>query len=293
MERHRRMKDIMNGKLLAGLLFALLAAGCSGKKDEKKDDARVMDKDEGPSREKPADKDNKPANKDGKPADKDDQPPIDNSPAPRITGEKIGSEFRADVTAATAKYHGKVFELKSTIEEMGLSTAGEAYLSLAGALEPTLSLIECYVKDKEPWNRAVPGQMATLRGRCEILGGELKFRECQILDVNGPKAIAVKAADLAQQYEKDEAGAAKMYENKWLEVAGEMGTDEPAEAFGKTVFKLKVPGKVSITCSAEGGMAAQAKRLKPGQQVKLIGKQRPYSAAEGIDLVSCILLAKP
>ncbi len=278
-------------KLLASLMPLLLLAGCSGKKedDKKRDDSgpKIMDKEEGPPKTKP-----KPPEKETA-KDKDDTPPPDQPAGGRITGEKIGDEFRNDVKAATAKYNDKLLELTSPIEEIGVSATGEAYLVVEGTQIPTPQRIECYTTDKEPWTRAAPGQTVKLKGRCRIIGGELKFIDCQILDATGPMPIRVKAAELAEAYEKDAAAAGKTHEGKWLEVTGEVEKVDRVEAADKAVLTLKKSGKLPISCILEGGLADQTRKLTAGQTVKLLGRQKAFDAESGIELLSCVLIAKP
>jgi hypothetical protein len=275
-------------RLQVSLLFLLLV-GCSGsKEDNKKPDGSVS---KSTDREKPQPT-TKPE-KTEKDSDREEKPPPQSAEM-RITSEKIGEEFRNDVKATTAKYNDKVLELSGVVEEIGLSSRNDAYLLLEGTQIPTQQLIECLTTDKEPWNRVTPGQTVTLRGRCEILGGEMKFRNCQIVEPKSPVRVGIKSTDLAQAYEKDAEAAAKTYEGKWLEVSGEFDKVDRLTSMEKAVVMLKIPGKVGISCVVDGGMVALAEKLKGGQSIKVLGRVKVFDpGAGGVELLSCVLTAKP
>jgi len=178
-----------------------------------------------------------------------------------------------------------VLELSGVVEEIGLSTQGDVSLFLEGTQIPTPQSIECLTIDKEPWNKVTPGQTVTLRGRCEILGGELKFRNCQIVEAKGAARVSITSAELAQAYEKDAEAAGKTYEGKWLEVSGEKEKVDRLTSMEKAVLTLKTTGKVAISCLVDGGMIAQAEKVKPGQSVKVLGRVKAFDAGAGVELL--------
>jgi hypothetical protein len=275
---------------LFGLLLVVLLAGCSGKKestDDKKDGSKTSAENT----------DKKTTEELVKTTDKDGKPPIEQGATDlKVSGKAIRTEFRDDREKALAKYRGKLIEVESPVLEVGASLTGESYLILAGPTEPLELKLQCYTIEKEPWSKVSPGQTVKLKGRCgDVVGEELllQFRECAIVSVSGPGAIAVAAEKLVEEYAKDPAAAAKMYDDRYLLLTGEVDKVEVIDAVNKPRIVLKTGGKISLSCVAEESMLTQAKRLKPGQPVKLLGKQRPFSPTEGIDLIECVLFAKP
>jgi hypothetical protein len=267
------------------LCITFLTIGCSGKQDADKksgDDSKVMDKDEGPPK-----KDTKPPRKDNDLPHKDFEPPVDPPSVGRVNSDVISQEFRDDADRAKGKYHGKVLELTGPVAEMGLTATGDAYVVLEGVQVPIARTIECVLSDKEPWHKVVPGQTCTLKGRCEYLGGELRFKECKVTGASGPGRILIAPADLSERYEKDAAAAEKEYGGRYLELKGTLGKVEDADNTARLTFNMA--GKVGITCHLEGGMADRARKLKPGTRITLLGRPVEYNTAAGIVLKGCLL----
>jgi hypothetical protein len=270
------------------LLLALLTIGCSGKQDENKksgDDSKVMDRDEGPPKT-----DRKPPRKDDDLPKKDGEPPVNPPSVGEVKSEVISQEFRDDAEKAKTRYHGKVLQVTGRIEEMGLTATGDAYIVLEGVQVPVARTVEFIMGQKDPWREVVPGQDCILKGRCEYLGGELRFKEGKVLPaagILGPTRIRVAPAVLSASFEKDAAAAEKQYGGRYLELTGAVGKVEDAD--NALRLTLNTVGKVGITCHFEGAMAERARRLKPGAQVKLVGKLDSYNPTDGITLKGCLL----
>jgi tRNA_anti-like len=269
----------------------ILLLGCSGKKEtrtsekseDRKSDPKVKTGDKKTTDRKPV-----------KVTDQDVKQPVDDSPGEfRVEALNFRKEFRDDVKAATKKYHGMIIEVQSAVEEVGATATGDGYFLLAGVTEPLPLNFQCLTVDKQPWASAIPGQTVKLRGRCEVLGEELKLRDCKILEVTGPGPLLIAAVKLVQDYDKDAAATAKMYDDRYLLLTGEVDRTEEIAALNTARILIKVAGKITVSCVLDSMMADQAKRLKPGQPIKLVGQQRPFNAAEGVELSRCLLFAKP
>src|SRR5438105_15842570 len=96
------------------LILLAFLAGCSGKK-ESGGDRKSEDE------QRPKDAGKKPDDTVVKPRDKDEKPPIDESPSGiRVSGETISKAFHDDLKAASAKYKGKLIEVNSLVEKVGV-----------------------------------------------------------------------------------------------------------------------------------------------------------------------------
>ncbi len=272
------------------LFVVLIPLGCSSKSDDgtgkkgdddKKDNGRrVMDKDEGPPRDR-------------KPPPKDDDNPAPAGNAIPIKGKDLAVAFRDGPEKARAKYNGNLLEVTSLVKEMGLTATGEAYLTLSGCEEPLDTFFECVASEKEPWSKVLPEQTVKLQGKCEFLGGQLRLRDCKVIDATGPNRVKIIAADLVKAYEKDADAAGKQYDGKWVELTGEVDRVEPIVALDTFRVLLKSPGKAAISCGIGPGLGPVAKALKPGNPVRLVAKVRKFSAEEGLDLTDALIYAKP
>jgi hypothetical protein len=286
---------------LAVLLLTLILPGCSGNKEtdgKKKDDnSKLMDRGERPPKNKEnapkKDREDRPPVKKNHEDKPDDSKPPDTGEVKKVASTDLGDEFRADNEATKKKYHGKVLEVTGLIEEMGLTAVGDAYLMLAGQREPVARQIEFVMKESEPWAKVVPGQTATIKARCEILGNEPRFKEGTILNVKGPDRVNVKAADLASAFAKDAAAATKEYGDRYVEIDGEVARKE--DAAGKDLVKVtfKTPGKGLVTCEFTGEGIRPLRKVNEGDNVRVVGQVSGYNAAQGIEVKNCFVIAKP
>src|SRR5262249_58257834 len=156
----------------------------------------------------------------------------------RVNSDVLSQEFRDEAEKAKGRYHGKVLEVTGPVAEMGLTATGEAYVVLEGVQVPIARTIECVLSEKEPWRRVVPGQKCTLKGRCEYLGQELRFKECKVTDVKGPDRIVIAPAELSSRYEKDAAAAEKEFGGRYLELTGTVGKVEVVDNAVKLTFNV-------------------------------------------------------
>jgi hypothetical protein len=174
----RSRADIRGRKIEAILyIIALLLSGCSGQKEDGKKDrvSRIVDKEKGLPKPKKDDRTKT------EPVSKDGPAPADPPATQRIEAATLSEEFRDEAARAKGKYHGKLLELSGVVDEIGVTATGDAYVVLQGVQNPVPRTIECIMSEKGPSSKLVRGQTVTLKGRCEYLGEELRFKECKLL----------------------------------------------------------------------------------------------------------------
>ena len=132
--------------------------------------------------------------------------------------------------AAQAKFSGKVVELTGVLLMFGPpreEVPGPTFHLLAREAKPIPKFVLCTSGDSSPWKRATPDQTITVRGRA--VDGEL--RSCQIIEVKGPPAPALTAAQFTKDSEK--------YQERWVIVTGEIETITTYEASDDPELILK------------------------------------------------------
>ena len=142
-----------------------------------------------------------------------------------LTAHEYDLAWKKDPKAARKGYEGKLIQLKGTIENMGVHSEGNPWVS-AGS--PWVSLktgnkipgtdiedtVICYLKEKDPWRKIGFGQSITVRGRGHELGTPLLDSDIVALDRNPVQAVS--AVDLTKRFGVDRG---KMEEAEEIEAA--------------------------------------------------------------------------
>src|SRR5262249_43345369 len=144
------------------------------------------------------------------------------------------------------KYKGKTVELTGTVKGAGKNISGTVYLSLQVGSD--LVGVQCYTTDQKPWEKATPGQKVRIRGQFPEIVVFPALVGCTIVEVSGPKAPPVQAADLAKEYAADREAAVKKYNGKWLILSGEV-EEKKTNDVGAVGVYLRTGQKVKVACN--------------------------------------------
>jgi hypothetical protein len=197
------------------------------------------------------------------------------------SGERI-SVTEAEIADAMRKddldrFLGKQLELKGVVGALGADGGGNLILE-----EVRLNTVE-----HEPWTKVMPGQLATLVGTYTEDRG-LKF---SIESVAGDR-IVMEAQELATEFVADKAAANAKYKEQWLELHGTVAKSETLDADIVRV-SLKAENDNVVECSFfPEGQLEPVKKLKEGDQVKLVGRFATQTSFDAPILNACLLITE-
>src|SRR5262249_35457580 len=161
----------------------------------------------------------------------------------------------------------------------------EACLELKDAVD-----IKCFTADKNPWRRALPGQRIKLKGRVakrDGADGGVLFG-CVITDVSGAPPPTLTAEELGKQYAADRAGTSGKYNGKFMILTGETAKVTVRLGMESTVI-FQTTGKLRVS-AVFFGLRSEARALKPGDKIKVLGECTLNPSPDEVKLHSCILV---
>jgi len=233
-------------------------------------------------------------------------PPTKESPTPRdrpaekvekaekadftLTAEQFDKEVSDNKEAAEAKYKGMTIELTGTVQGAGKDLSGDGHLWLAAGT--ALFGVQCFTTDQKPWEKATLGQKVRIRGQYPEVVGLPALVGCTIVEVSGPKAPVVQAADLAKEYAADAEATEMKYKDQWLLLAGEV-TQTKAKGFGAGRVYLRGGEKVKVVCNLTSLEKEEEAAVAVGRRVKVLGQFSRAAGGEGeVGLNMCVYLGK-
>jgi hypothetical protein len=197
------------------------------------------------------------------------------------SGERI-SVTEAEIVDAMkkddlARFFGKQLELKGVVGALGADGGGNMILE-----EVRLNTVE-----NEPWTKVMPNQEVTLVGTYTEERG-LKFA---IESVTGDR-IVMEAPELATEFVADKEAANTKYKEKWMELRGTVAKTETLDA-DIIRLSLKAENDNVVECSFfPEGQEEQVKKLKEGDQVKLVGRYATQTSFDAPILNACLLITE-
>lgn len=207
------------------------------------------------------------------PAASDDKSLADAKPDFTFTAQAWHEEFKKDEAAARIKYMDKVIELTGVVNVVLSQQAAPGLSSLAMVhLDVPMDSVgvRCDCTPPDLWKTVMPGSNTTVRGKYTVnsrLKGELY--PCVVVKTDS-KTVAVSAAALAAEVEKDPKSAGEKYDKKWIFITGKFKSLSVDKNRINWV-NLEVSNKVSITCGVSEDVVKSLKSLEPGQPVKAFG----------------------
>ena len=197
-------------------------------------------------------------------------PIADTPPDFILEPEDFYKELKANKTAATEKYKGKVIQLTGVLNKYLKTLSGKVELNL---LAPGYILdIQCYTTDPEPWTTAVPCQTVTLKGRFPDKFIIPQLRDCVILKVTGENSTTFTVIELARAYDSDPKGFMDEYYDTCLIISGVVESkteDDGLVAEVHVTFKTDSNVKVVADFLKWG---RDADRLKVGEPARIVGR---------------------
>ena len=206
-------------------------------------------------------------------------------PAFRMTAE----EFRGQ--AEDEKFRGKVIELSGTVEDVGRSAGGEAFVELktSGGLLGVM----CFTADERPWASFARGQTVRLKGLWSepLMAPRLLY--CVVVEPGEYAAIRITATDLAKEYAADPDATVKKYEKKHVVVTGEVASKDVNE-FKAVALVLKTDNKVKVECGFTAFDRDLSDQYAVGQTVRVFGEfSLNFGTGDTVHLNFCLPLTPP
>ncbi|HJZ92889.1 MAG TPA: leucine-rich repeat domain-containing protein [Gemmataceae bacterium] len=208
----------------------------------------------------------------------------------QLTADELFKEYKADRGAAEKKYRGKVIELSGVVDGMGSNISDDSYLSLK--VDKELIGVMCFTADDAPWNVAVPGQKVKIKGKWPEFSVSAALVASVLTETGPSPAVRLTADELAKEYKADREAAEKKYKEQYLIVTGEV-IDRELNSVGAASVQLKAAGEVKVKCSFTAFAKSQAKALKVGQTVTLIGQYTLNFGGQEVGLYFCQTLRPP
>jgi hypothetical protein len=191
-----------------------------------------------------------------------------------ISADDLAKAFKDNEAAANERFLNHVVEISGTVQSVGATYDPGGYIYLGG--------IKWETEDKEPWAKVLPGQSVVVEGKFKP-GVKMK-----IMKVSGHR-LAVAAEQLAREFQADRDTANAKYKDKWLEVHGKVTKVEQNAGEFPSVF-LEGNNNMLIQCRCQSETENFAKKLQPGDQVRLVG--RFLVAGDDIDIGACLAISK-
>jgi hypothetical protein len=203
-------------------------------------------------------------------------------PAFSLTASQFTEEFRKDAKAAEAKFDGKVIELTGEATHVGrekdqtIESVDYGIVLLKGIKVGERDwIVGCYMRDKEPWKKAIPGQTVKVKGKWTkpaALLGLFVLLECVIVESSGPRPPALTADELAKEYTIAPTATRKKYAGSYMFLSGEVARIEREKDGGTSVtFKTRAKRPlIRVLFSDETPEAVR--NLKVGQKIKTLGQ---------------------
>jgi hypothetical protein len=198
------------------------------------------------------------------------------------------AEFKKDANAAKRKYMGKVVELTGTIDDVE-----DDFKHRFGyvCLKVTGDRVRVATKDKKPWLTVAPGSQVKVKGKVQESGRPGELFEAEIVDPGTVKPAFLTAEQIAKEYAADRKAAAEKYQNKRVNVEGEI-IEMGKSQYCDVQVKLKGQEDIIVSCCVSGDINKQVlDAAKPGQKLKVFGSLELYDdpAKKIILLGNCAL----
>lgn len=216
---------------------------------------------------------------------------LDMSKRPDFTldAQDWSNEWRQNVIDARQKYQGKVIELSGVVHRLSEDPEGKnGYLSLK--TDDRFIQVSCVMTERDPWLKVCPGSSVKVRGiPSEAQGDRGVLSPCVLRDVGTVRNLDVSALILAKAFAADAqgAGAAALYADRWLIVAGEVESVARQDQRDFYTLALKGAGGIGIKTTLRGDSDRLRQRneaLKMGQQVRIHGQPIYSPLSKEIDL---------
>jgi hypothetical protein len=183
-----------------------------------------------------------------------------------ISPAEFRAEFARNGQAAMQKFKGKVIELTGVVAGVGQDPFERA---------PGISLkadgmwtVSCVTTDPKPWLTVSPGSTVKLKGTLPtaITFEHPTLANCQVTS-SGGKPPFVTATQLTKECASDIKAAHAKYNEKWVNLEGEiLNTNPPAG--NDMIVRLKGEEGYTINCAIDKRGLESA---KPSQKLKVFG----------------------
>lgn len=163
-----------------------------------------------------------------------------------VTAEAIAKEFLTDKQAAEAKYAGKSVEVAGEVKDI----TGRNNFTFKGVKKDDKDFlgmwVGCYVVPADAAKSAQlsAGQKVKVVGEFkELIGSTITLSDCKLTEQEPSKVLALKADELAKEFETDAKAASEKYQGQ---VAAVSGIVEEVRQKVRRVVLLQGAGKTRI-----------------------------------------------
>lgn len=195
-----------------------------------------------------------------------------------VTPEEIAADFNKGADAAVAKYAGKDVEVTGRVTGYVFGSL-DSSLRLAGSGASDVGF-NFVCRDKQLIEKAMPGQVVTLRGSCQPGIGILGWT---IVKVTGSPPPTFTAEELAREVATGKMGTSAKIRGKYVIVTGTV----TAVRDGGNRVLLTPPGKrPEVLCIFDSDYPPFKERARPyqvGDKVRVLG----WSITGEADLSRC------
>jgi putative nucleic acid binding protein len=197
-----------------------------------------------------------------------------------LTADALAKEFAANKNAVEAKYKGKTLELTGEFGGVALGylifkTVYKDQADVKGARVACSMLPEFLDKT----GRMSKGQKVKVVGRFKEADFRVELSGCSLTELEPSKLTVTPADTLANEFEKNAAGASAKYKNQDVILSGAI-SDKGKTRDGVKCVRL---GGGKLRCCIEI-MPPDWDALKVGDQVELRGTFPQFVALEGNDI---------
>lgn len=181
-----------------------------------------------------------------------------------FTPEELQGAFNNGPERFVAEYRRKVLEVTGTVGGFGYySISDNGYLMLNGFK------FEC--DDQQPVAKALPSQLATLRGAC----GEYGVETWKVIGATGDEPETLTAEEYAAALAADPRLARERFNDKYVIITGRIAKVEDE---GNHIYVESAEGQPGVDCYFASSTPREAKRnrsFEVGQQVRILGMALP------------------
>src|SRR5262249_57977692 len=114
---------------------------------------------------------------------------------------------------------------------------------------------------------------------------------CVLVQTGPSQAVVMSAEQLAKEYAADMEGTRKKYEDRWLQVTGEIVEREFNSAGASSVW-LKGTDKVRVNCGFTPFEKNATRAIKIGQQLTVVGQYTSSFSPEETSVIFCLPIRK-
>ncbi len=191
---------------------------------------------------------------------------------------EFDAEIKADISAASQKYDGKIGEFTGTIESFH-TNFGRIKDELDLGLGKNLRLIDCELASATPWKDYQKQQTVTVRGRFDVSHLTLKDAVIVKSEPHNKPRISVTTEELAQKVAAEGKFSFDTWKDQEFVITGKIHKVTAENAYSSQLQLTAGESAVIYLnfIDADHAKSIELAKRKPGETFRVVGEVRDWS----------------